>query len=359
MCVAAVIFNAVPLEHLECMEHDNPHGAGVAWCKNGEIRFLKGLTAREIYDMQTEGVMTYPYLMHYRWATHGGRVSELTHPFVLGPRALMGELSGTCQSLMMHNGTWGSYDRVASKYVNQGNYEMPEELLAIQSDTAIAAWLALDNPDVLDGVAWATVVAEMVNGEMEITTRGTWSDKDGNWYSNLNWVPYDYTPGMYSSDQDKEWWQSWNKWYNAGGTRGTKSESPQPQPAYAIRNEEDIYLTWEEFCSKYGTPSKGSEGYDEPSDKKSSIEVVPTRPTSYRGSVTWDEYIRAKYGDEVARELYKCFPETAGEDCGEGCAETSEDEEWFQRESFCDPDIVSEDFETVNSILARQMCRGG
>lgn len=249
MCVAAVIFEKVSYKYLQHMEDDNPHGAGVAWEQDGAIHFLKGLTAKEIYDLQEAGVMSYPYLMHYRWATHGDRVPELTHPFPLGPRALLGETSGSADRVLIHNGTWSYYDGIVERFMNDGNYELPEELIQCASDTALAAWLAEYDESILDSVMWATALAEMrettdaegnLKRTMDITTRGQWYDKDGNWYSNLNWVP-----GESSAYNFRNWrnWGSTGNWSTSCEDSAGESSYTYTPPSHSAYDEDG----WEHY----------------------------------------------------------------------------------------------------------------
>lgn len=349
MCVAAVIFNPVPMADLKDMEDSNPHGAGVAWEQDGEIRFIKGLDAADIFQLQEDKVLKYPYLLHFRWATHGGKIPQLTHPFPLGPRALMGELHGGCQSLLIHNGTWNSYMHNVERFVGEsGNYEIPEEIINEMSDTAIAAYMAYYDEDILDDIAWATALAEMRGGSMEIVTRGTWYDHEGNWYSNLHWKN---TWSYSSSGFDYE---GWNNWYKQGLGSSNKFEDTLPdsvksnydryierivsdeiQP-FACRGEADIHLSWEEYVQKYGAIKS-----DGP-DANAPVETITAR-TGTTDELSFEEYVRQRYGD-AAEEILACLPEN-GDD-----TERNEDDV-----PGIDPDIVSENFETVNEVLRRQM----
>lgn len=270
MCVAAVVFQPVSARYLQAMEDDNPHGAGVAWQDGNAIRFHRGLTAAEIFEMQESGQMTYPYLLHFRWATHGAKVPELTHPFPTGVRALLGELAGTAPEVLIHNGTWHGWYTV-------GRSRMPPELRSLVhhvSDTAVAAFLAAYNSDILDEVHWATAHAMIgPDGLMHVVTRGTWSDHEGNWYSNLMWLP----------------------------TTRVSRYFQVPEPLWNWEPEPEL--------------------------------IQPV-------TISWDEYVRAKYGDSVAAE---------------DAAETAE----LQLEpDFGDIwrdelNIVSEDFGVVNEYLRR------
>lgn len=325
MCVAAVIFKPVSLQYLQHMENDNPHGAGVAWQSGDQIQFHKGLKAAEIHAMQETGTMTYPYLLHFRWATHGGRVPELTHPFPTGVRALMGEIAGSAPEVVIHNGTWSGYDDAALEHVPA---EL-RELITDTSDTAIAAFIAAYNPTILDEVPWATAHAFIVQiddkPKMEITTRGTWSEHQDNWYSNLNWLPSNKNYSFYRRGDDWEW----------DGYRSNSNPYRMP-------------------------PAIVDTGVKSPPDRASEF--------------SWDEYIRAKYGDETAEELNKLMAEEdeaktdAAKDDAElaECAlEWSDDGHLIVRhvnkpKSEIDwSDVVSEDGGTVNKYLAEQASQNG
>src|SRR5690349_18188920 len=158
MCVAAICFTHQSPEYLNAMEEDNPHGAGVAWARDGVLHFRRGLTAADILRMQADGELTLPYALHFRWATQGAAVPELTHPFPIGPRALGGELAGTADALLIHNGTWHNQARHIRARSDAGAWVPPDAVIDAASDTAIAAWLAQDNPGLLTEIAWATAL---------------------------------------------------------------------------------------------------------------------------------------------------------------------------------------------------------
>lgn len=375
MCVAAVIFSPISMQYLQCMEEDNPHGAGVAWLQGDSIRFMRGLSAQDIYQMQEDKVMTYPYLMHYRWATHGDKIPQLTHPFPIGPRALLGELHGNAPAVLIHNGTWNSYDKAAGRHIRAGNYEIPEEIFDAASDTAVAAFLAQDNPEILDEIMWATAVAEIREEDgvktMEITTRGQWYDKEGNWYSNLNWVPWSgyYFPSMYSSTSDSaadraNYWKEWERRYRAGeDTSGLRypgsydpSEDAQPKndwdeidwdayflAPFSTRGEKDQHLNFDTYVERFRRSNKAA--------------ATVAAGTSTDKEFSWDDYLTSKYGAKVGAIVKESYFPDEGDNGGvspgvpDACCITSPDGE----HEFFDADAVSEDWETVNAILERQM----
>lgn len=437
MCVAAVIFEKVPLNYLQSMEQDNPHGAGIAWEQDGGIYFLKGLTAQEIYDLQEAGAMTYPYLLHFRWATHGDKVPELTHPFPLGPRALLGETSGMADRVLIHNGTWGFYESRVERFMNEGNYELPEELVNSGSDTALAAWLAAYDEEILDSVMWATVLAEMrwttdLEGNekrtMDITTRGTWYDKDGNWYSNLNWVPgTSYGNSSYWRNWSSESWKADGEGCESGAGESTYSYKPPSHSGYDddgwshykstdiafdaekrvndrmyVGKHSDIVVDlkfydkwsgakddfkpelvgWHDwYCRFWGNSikdikidgkitseqTKGKEAREEAIDKCARDPVHPAQVVAAPNALvdsrqSWHDYLTAKYGHEVARDIHGCFFAEADdpEAEGDGAVETDEalldgwDRSPAAPEWLHDGDVITDDPSAVNAWLARQ-----
>jgi hypothetical protein len=186
MCIAAIIHVPLSKEYLDEMDISNPHGGGVAWLSNGELCFRRGLVAKEIYEMQENGELTYPYLLHFRWATHGPKIAQLTHPFPTGIRAFLGELQGTADEVMIHNGVWGDY----TDWVPLVPAVVPDELLASVSDTAVAAYFYAEFPELGSEIPWAVASARVGDdGKMAIVKHGRWQDYKGNEYSNLHWLP--------------------------------------------------------------------------------------------------------------------------------------------------------------------------
>lgn len=186
MCVAVIVKGKSPTQgELLDMEINNPHGAGLAWADpDGRgVAYRKGLDAFQVYQLLQD--MPRPALLHFRWATHGPKVPRLCHPFPLGPKALLSvTLEGTAQAVLIHNGVWSSYRRHAPAWAKLEEF----------SDTAVAAYVARDNPGILEDVSWATAVGRIgVGGVMEVSTTGGWKNHEGNEYSNLSWQPYKHT----------------------------------------------------------------------------------------------------------------------------------------------------------------------
>lgn len=182
MCVAVLVESEAPTQvEMWQMDNENPHGIGIAWASNDIIRYKKGLGWMEAYKL-LESVPR-PALLHFRWATHGGRARHLAHPFPLGPKAVTSrKLNGGAKSVLIHNGTWNDYTKFAPLGID----------IAKWSDTAVAAYVAgTIGEEILDHVPWCTAVGRAAgSGRMDVTLRGDWTEHNGNMYSNMYWQPY-------------------------------------------------------------------------------------------------------------------------------------------------------------------------
>lgn len=306
MCVAAVIHRPVTLSYLRAMEKENPDGAGVAWLPPGAtaVRFVRGLSAQEVWDLQ-ESLVNPPYLLHFRWATQGAEVPEMTHPFPLGPRALMGELTGDASSVLIHNGTWSRERQLAALKNSLEASLMPIAVLEAASDTAIAAFLLPEQPALIDEIKWATCLAWADGGRLAMSFTGDWSELEGNQYSNLYWHP----------SERRSRYAGWS---------------------------------YSDYLPAFKVPAAPAPAPDKFDD--------------------YTDYLRARYGDEVADEVSAWADETSLEERLAAAEDRRERKEW---DAFWalkeaedadvtllnedDIDLVSEDPETVNAVLGRRV----
>lgn len=239
MCVAAVIYKPETKEHLKSMQDHNPHGAGVAWCHidsagHKSITWTKGLGYEDIFDLQESGALTYPYLLHFRWATHGPKVPELAHPFPMGPEAFFHDTAGEAQSVLIHNGVWRKYEDHIPSWLNK-------EVHPWLSDTQVAAYVAglPGREKILDEVDWATAIMRVTQNipqELEIVTRGRWMKHQDNWFSNLLWLPWQEQPGYQKwNEKQKEREVKKDSFYNSNSSNShnwqgyTSGNQPKPQ----------------------------------------------------------------------------------------------------------------------------------
>lgn len=208
MCVAVIVKSKshIPSDHLEAMAEHNPDGGGIAWLDGDQVQYRKGLTWQQIDAYQD--LIPRPFFMHFRIATRGGKIPELTHPFPVGAQAFSEDLVGMAPAVIIHNGTWSDFE----KYVPEGIDKKSV------SDTQIAAYVASWNEDILSEVKWSNAMmkAKGPNGRPVITSRGNWSEFEGNQYSNLHWKVE-----LYRGMGNDEWNDYFNKKYGPTGRTTT------------------------------------------------------------------------------------------------------------------------------------------
>lgn len=61
----------------------NPHGSGIAWVQHNKVQWMKGLSVEGI-DALLE-IIEGPVVIHFRYATVGGKRPSLCHPFPISP----------------------------------------------------------------------------------------------------------------------------------------------------------------------------------------------------------------------------------------------------------------------------------
>lgn len=63
---------------------DNPHGFGACWLENGKIQSYKAFALDKMWNL-IDRLQGKPYLLHFRFATHGNQDLANTHPFKITP----------------------------------------------------------------------------------------------------------------------------------------------------------------------------------------------------------------------------------------------------------------------------------
>ncbi len=121
---------------LSAAEVNNPHGAGIAWKEKSMVRWRKGLSAVEVWEIIKTKRLSLPYVVHFRLATVGNGMG-LCHPFPLTPKASTA-LSGTAPAVMFHNGHWSEWNEFMLREALTPRVDVPD---GPWSDSRAAAWL--------------------------------------------------------------------------------------------------------------------------------------------------------------------------------------------------------------------------
>ena len=155
----------------------NPHGAGVAWREDGEVRWMKGLEPDELEALIAG--LPGEIVIHFRIASVGEVTPRLCHPFPVTVCATT-RLSGHARAVLFHNGTWSQWRETLRR---MPRHRMPDGLL---SDTRVAASLVdLCGMDVLERLPGRWVFFDRDFSELY----GEWHEWGGMKASNLYFLP--------------------------------------------------------------------------------------------------------------------------------------------------------------------------
>ncbi len=182
MCVAITLEPGTFLDEKEvaAMNRQNSDGVGIAWARGGIVEWYKTIKVDVKYITDSiYAAREFPRLVHFRYATAGGTMPVLCHPFEIGPVANWAP-KGAGTRVMMHTGHWGKWSEVRDIYKREGL--LPD---GPWSDSRLAALLAYDDPDWLNALGGR--VATM-NGKGEIIRIGPWEElRPGVMVSNKQW----------------------------------------------------------------------------------------------------------------------------------------------------------------------------
>lgn len=127
MCVLYACQTKVPDEReLESGHWSNDDGAGVAWIEKDHVRWEKGIDDdKGVIKLLKNTKIKPPLIIHFRTASCGGPLKELTHPFPL-VEGVPTDLSGTAPSVLFHNGHWQPWEDKYMDFVLSNGEEIPD-----------------------------------------------------------------------------------------------------------------------------------------------------------------------------------------------------------------------------------------
>jgi|TARA_A100000172_G_scaffold6178_1_gene3537 hypothetical protein len=188
MCVIITGIKKKPtLVELLAAELQNPDGGGLAWTTSKGVRFLKGVSAKDIHEQLQKLPKSARWVAHFRYATVGEPQVGLCHPFPI-QRDTSLDAEGTVDRVLFHNGTVPDWK---------------QKLKDITLDPAISSEVPAGEWSDSRGVAWLLALNEstrplnFIEGKFVVMNkRGIkiypqdctgWNQKDGVMYSNSYW----------------------------------------------------------------------------------------------------------------------------------------------------------------------------
>lgn len=109
---------------LEEAANSNRDGGGIAWLAGSKVRFRKGLEMEEIDELLDKDAKGCPWVVHFRIASIGPAIPELTHPFTIDDAAST-EGSGEADSVLFQNGTFTQWREYLLQAVASSGVPLP------------------------------------------------------------------------------------------------------------------------------------------------------------------------------------------------------------------------------------------
>ena len=189
MCVIVFGKDVKPKDGvLEACEDANGDGNGVAWTDGRRVFWEKGIKL----DVLEKRVAEAPswWVAHFRISTAGGKPPQLCHPFPLTPDSSI-ELSGETREVLFHNGHHSRWqEQIVETFVakSRGRVKLPP---GPWSDSRALAWLCSFGGRGMLRFAqgkFALLSPRGIRTFPDHTVSSDWTQRDGLWFSNMNWV---------------------------------------------------------------------------------------------------------------------------------------------------------------------------
>jgi len=186
MCVIIVCQKRnITDKEMEKMWAGNPHGAGMAWIsKAGKVCFKKGIT--KLADLKAfyhSRKFRLPHVVHFRIATVGAIMPELTQPFICSPNSPIRMDHEGDEKVLFHNGTYRDWETILATTA----IATETRVLGPVNDSRLAAILQHFVPAMLNNIATETRNLFALLSKKGCTIIGHFDEVDGILCSNLHW----------------------------------------------------------------------------------------------------------------------------------------------------------------------------
>ena len=172
---------------MELLWSVNPHGGGFCWADGGVVHGMKGFMDEGGFIKAIRKYLSrnVPAIIHFRWATHGGRVPEATHPFpASSDESDLKKTEWESAFGIAHNGTIHRYG-----YKTTGSLSDTQDYIkSVLSNELVLEGIFSDKHrptfvEMIDSAISGDRLA-LMNGDGEIIMIGDWHDHDGLSFSN-------------------------------------------------------------------------------------------------------------------------------------------------------------------------------
>ena len=236
----------IPTNYLHNAHMSNPHGCGVAVANNGKLKIEKSSRwSSDEIDRVLKGSINAPAIVHFRYATHGSKTFDNTHPFKL-------------------NDSWvAAHNGVIPSVTTEGDESDTRAFLRQHVMPLLEIGVRLDDNDIL------TMLGKSMGGANKMTflsadgsygianeDAGHW--KEGVWYSNDSYEDYvPATPRVWvprSQRGSPGGWSAWDEenttdayFSNVSQSRFRKGRGKQASvPPFATEDDDDEDTRYDE-----------------------------------------------------------------------------------------------------------------
>lgn len=222
MCVLVVARTKFPtLEQLKQMEETNRDGAGIGWMQDGMAHWRKGLDAEQVFAIGS--TLPLPVVIHFRMATVGGAVKELTHPFPVTPKSGL-QLVGNALRVLFHNGHWNNWDDMMTAGRKRGVITGKQPKL--MSDTRAMAMLTHAYGDGIPEMLGADGQRLVVLSGSGLEVYGKFQEWEGLEVSNINFTYKSCNTVKWGAPYDSDWGYGYESWGLTGEVGYYGDEEP-------------------------------------------------------------------------------------------------------------------------------------
>ena len=216
MCIIAykpMNVNFPSNETLRTCFYNNPDGAGFMYPSKDGVHIHKGYMTFEEFNKALAPLKkkNIPVVMHFRITTHGGTSPQMTQPFPCTSKTRkLKKLDSLARVGIAHNGIIGMtrdakkisdtalfIKRYASYLIKDADYYKDERITQMIEEM-IGSKMAILSKD----------------GHVEILGKGWEHTKDGMWYSNGSYEPWD----LKNPKKSAYAYYGWDDWYDLTGS---------------------------------------------------------------------------------------------------------------------------------------------